>query len=125
MTMRTWIRQMFTRPATRPLRKAPARCRPALEVLEDRWVPSTFTVNSTGDSGAGSGLFGDLRYCITQANANAGADAIIFDSGVFAAPQTITLTGGALTLTDTATTTISGPAAGVTVSGNNTSRVFA
>jgi hypothetical protein len=37
MTTRSWIRKPCT------IRKAAARCRPALEALEDRTVPSTFT----------------------------------------------------------------------------------
>jgi len=73
MKMHSWIRNLFARPVIRPFRKAPFRARPALELLEDRWVPSTFIVNSTGDTGPGSGLIGDLRYCITQANAAGGA----------------------------------------------------
>ncbi len=32
-----------------------------------------FIVNSLGDTGAGSGTTGDLRYCITQANAAGGS----------------------------------------------------
>ena len=68
----------------------------------------------------------DLREAITRANATAGAETITFDPTVFATPQTILLTGGQLELTDTTgTETITGPAAGVTISGNNTSRVFA
>ena len=43
------------------------RRRPVLEVLEGRDVLSTFTINSLTDTGSGSGLTGDLRYCITQA----------------------------------------------------------
>src|SRR5258708_359831 len=42
---RSWIRNLFARPVTRPIRKAPLRCRPALEVLEDRCVPSVFPGN--------------------------------------------------------------------------------
>ena len=49
------------------------RMQPTLLTLEDRRLLSTCTVNSTGDSGSGSGLVGDLRYCITQAN-SAGGD---------------------------------------------------
>src|SRR5262245_55329080 len=120
MSMRSWIRNVFARPATRPIRKAPHRFRPALEALEDRTVPSTFTVLNTLDDGSA----GTLRWAVDQANSNAGADTIDFDSGVFSTPQTITLTGGQLTLSDAATTTITGPAAGVSLSGNNTSRVF-
>ena len=123
MTMPSWIRNVFAR--SRTIRKVPHRVRLALEALEDRWVPSTFTVNSTGDSGAGSGLVGDLRYCINQANFAGGNETIIFDSTVFATAKTITLGGTQLELTDTTgTETITGPAAGVTVSGNNASRVF-
>ena len=91
MMKRSWTRHLFTRPVGRTIRKAPHRVRPVLEALEDRWVPSTFTVNSTGDTGAGSGLMGDLRYCITQANADGASNTITFDPTVFAKPQTITL----------------------------------
>jgi len=90
-------------------------------------VLSTFTVNSVGDSptGIGSNDSGDLRYCINQANADNQANQIVFDSTVFGTPQTITLGGGQLELEDTAgRQTITGPAAGVTISGGGTSRVF-
>jgi len=126
MSMRSWIRSLFTRPATRPIRKATRRARPSLEALEDRLVPAGFTVNSIGDTGAGSGLLGDLRYCIAQANSTAGDDTITFDSNVFATPQTITLGGTQLELTDTTgQTTITGPGANLlSISGNNLSRVL-
>jgi parallel beta-helix repeat protein len=64
-----------------------------------------------------------LPQAVNLANALPTADTITFSS-LFNTAQTITLTGGQLTLTDSATTTISGPAAGVTISGNNASRVF-
>jgi hypothetical protein len=35
MTSRSWLRTRFAHPVTRPIRKAPARCRPALEALEE------------------------------------------------------------------------------------------
>jgi hypothetical protein len=125
MTKRSWLRNLFSRPVVRPVRKAPYRDRPALEVLEGRWVPSTFTVNSTGDTGTGAGLFGDLRYCVNQTNGAGGDQTITFDPTVFATPQTITLSGTQLELKDTTgTETITGPAAGVTVSGGGLSRVF-
>ncbi len=68
---------------------------------------------------------GDLRYCINQANADNEANTIVFSSTVFGTPQTITLSGSQLELEDTGgTQTITGPAAGVTISGGGTSRVF-
>jgi parallel beta-helix repeat protein len=45
-----------------------ARCyRPCLETLEDRTLLSTYLVDRLTDTGAGSGLSGDLRYCIGHA----------------------------------------------------------
>ena len=66
----------------------------------------------------------DLRSGIAQANSDGGGDTIVFSS-LFNTPQTITLTGTQLELSNkSGTETIQGPAAGVTVSGNNASRVF-
>jgi parallel beta-helix repeat protein len=50
---------------------------------------ATYTVNTNTDTGAGAGLTGDLRYCITQANAIPGPHTINFSTGA----TTITLTG--------------------------------
>src|SRR5581483_5444055 len=56
---------------------------------------------------------------------NPGSDTITFDPTVFSNPNTIILGGTQLDLSDTSgATTILGPAVGVTVSGNNASRVF-
>jgi hypothetical protein len=54
--------------------------RPRLEILEDRTLLSTYIVNSLTDTGAGSGLTGDFRYCIM--NATSGQDAIGFAAGL-------------------------------------------
>jgi hypothetical protein len=43
MTMRSWMRQLFARPLTRTIRKAPRRIRPSLEQLEVRLAPATYT----------------------------------------------------------------------------------
>ena len=100
-------------------RRAPTAARrtfrPRLETLEDRTLPSTFTVLNLDDNGAGS-----LRQAILDANVDPDADIIQFASGV---TGTITLTSGELYITDAVD--LQGPGAGVvTVSGNNTSRVF-
>src|SRR5262245_26154257 len=102
----------------RPPRRARRRSRPlclALEQLEDRTVPSVFTVAHPDDSALRS-----LRQAILDANANPGADVIVFDA---AARGTIGLTSGQLNIIDDLT--ITGPGADMlTVSGNHTSRVF-
>jgi MBG domain (YGX type) len=86
---------------------------------------TTFTVNSLEDALSGSGDSGDLRYCINEANADNGPNQIVFDPTMFGTPQTITLSLGQLELSDTGgTQTISGPTAGVTISGGENSRVF-
>src|SRR5262249_49059266 len=122
MRMRSWIRTLFARPVIRPYRKKPPRARPALEVLEDRWVPS-IVVNNPTDTPVANET--DLRQAIAQANAAGGNQTITFDPVVFASAQTITLGGTQLELTDTTgTETITGLAAGVTVSGGGVSRVF-
>src|SRR4029077_11648766 len=89
--------------------------RPQLMQLEDRTLPSTFTVLNLNDSGPGS-----LCAAITAANATPGADTIVFAKGLHG---TITLTSGELLITDSVT--INGPGANkLSVSGNNASRVF-
>ncbi len=104
----------------------PPRFRPHLFPLDDRCTPAALVVNALTDTGAGTGDAGDLRYCIAEANARTGADTITFDPAVFGSGATITLTSGTqLVFSDTTgSTTVTGPAAGVTVSGNNTTRVF-
>src|SRR5262245_29299306 len=52
MFSRSWIRDLLAR-ARRPVRRAPARCRPAVEMLEGRVVPATFapaTPYAAGDA---------------------------------------------------------------------------
>jgi hypothetical protein len=75
---------------SRPARRVCAY-RPRFEVLEARHLLSTYVVDRLTDTGAGSGLAGDLRYCIDQA---ADGDAITF--GV---TGTIQLTGALPDLT--------------------------
>jgi hypothetical protein len=92
-----------------------------LEVLEDRALPSTYTVTDLGDAGSGSGLQGDLRYAVNMANSNNDlSNHIEFAPGL---AGTITLTQGSLAITKNLE--IDGPSQDViTVSGNNQSGVF-
>jgi hypothetical protein len=67
--------------------------RPTLELLESRTLLATCHVTRLGDVGAGGEIGGgdsrgDLRYCITRANAEPGPDAI-----TFSVTGTINLTG--------------------------------
>jgi parallel beta-helix repeat protein len=87
---------------------------------------ASLVVNTTSDSFApGAGLL-SLREAIGLANADhSGVSTITFDGTVFNTAKTVTLTGGQLELSNTSETeTITGPAAGVTVSGGGLSRVF-
>jgi hypothetical protein len=98
MAIRSWIRRLFDR-KTRTIRKAPARFRPQVEALEDRLTPNAYTMNVLGDTsgssaGTGTGLTGDLRYCIHQAIKDGQADTITFDPAVFSSAQTSTSTVG-------------------------------
>ncbi len=81
-------------------------------------------VTETGDSAAPAGEL-DLRTAVNLANVLGAAEMITFDPTAFATPQTITLTRGQLELKDTGgAQTITGPAAGLTISGGGHSGVF-
>jgi hypothetical protein len=112
------IRQATTRRQV-PLRlpgRRPHNRRLGIEVLEDRTLPSTFTVLNFLDNGPGS-----LRQAILDANAQPGADLIRFAPA--ARDGTVALTSGELSITDDLT--IEGPGANrLAVSGNDASRVF-
>ncbi len=112
-------------------RRQPCRGRrPLLEALEERRLLATIVVNNLTDTTATGEI--DLRQAIGQANSDTSPDTITFDSSLFTTPQTITLTQndsnlafGPTALVITSDVTIDGPAGGVTISGNNTHRVFA
>lgn len=116
MWFRPLRKSLKSRPSVATFRRSPRRPRPprlAVEAVDARCLPSTFTVTNLLDSGAGS-----LRAAVVAANANPGADTIDF-----AMTGTIALTSGQLDITDSVT--INGPGAGaLTVSGNDASRVL-
>src|SRR6516225_9824868 len=87
MRMRSWIRKLFARPVMPSIRKRPHRARLAVQALEDRTVPSTFTVTNLLDDGS----VGSLRWAVGKANAIGGDERIDFDPTLFATRQTITL----------------------------------
>src|SRR5262249_41709554 len=109
MWFRTLFDSMKQRRSGTPARRTPRRpttTRLRVEALDDRCLPSTFTVTNLLDTGAGS-----LRAAVAAANANPGADAIDF-----ATAGTIALTSGELDITDSLT--INGPGeSALTVSG--------
>ena len=95
--------------------KSPITCALTLIACAAPAVATDFTVDNLGDSGAGS-----LRQAVLDANAQAGADSIHFDSGLVG---TIVLTTGELSITDSLV--IEGPGAeGLFISGNQQSRIF-
>ncbi len=74
----------------------------AVEALEDRLVPSSYTVTNTGDlDSSGNPIPGSLRQAILDANSNPGADTITFSIG--SGPATIKPDKVLPTLTDAVT----------------------
>ena len=70
MPTRSWIRSLFARPVTRTIRKAPPRTDLWVEALEDRTVPSRFSLTGLLDAGSVAAP--------AQAHLAAGANASIF-----------------------------------------------
>lgn len=79
----------------------------------------TYTVMNTNDAGIGS-----LRQAVLEANANSGADTILFDSAITG--STIVLTGDQLNVTDEMTVTGSSlnDSNSIILSGGGNSRIF-
>lgn len=96
---------------------SPLRRRFMVTTLEDRLAPAAFSVVNFGDLGFGTGSAGDLRYCITQANAMAGEDTITFAiAGTIILQSELKLTGA---------TIIDGPGPAVlTINANQKGRIF-
>src|SRR4051794_186014 len=116
MWLRSLLKSLKSRQTGGTIRgsRRPRAPRLGVEALDDRCLPSTFTVLNLDDSGPDS-----LRAAVAAANATPGADTIDF-----ATTGTIALTSGQLDVTDSVT--INGPGAGaLTVDGVGRSRVFA
>ena len=97
---------------------------PSLSADSYQFDLATIKVTNLNDSGAGS-----LRAAIATATGNGAADTIVFDPALFASGMaTITLTSGALDVhgtSDLDAFNIVGPGEGLlTISGNNSSRIF-
>ncbi len=107
------------------LRRRSVVFRSVIESLEGRLLLSSVVVNTTSDlPNAGPGLV-SLRRAIITADSNATPTTITFDPKAFASAKTIRLSGTPLKLTNSQEmTTLIGPAAGVTISGNNQSGGF-
>ena len=120
---------MATSKERRPLRKGKVLAGAAAAAVAAPASAATITVNSLADAVvAGNGQC-TLREAVNNSNANAdttGGDCVAgagADTIAFSVAGTITLTGGALNLTDSVT--VQGPGAGsLTVSGNSASQVF-
>ena len=99
--------------------------RAALEPLERRRLLTSVVVNTIADStDAPNSVVVSLRDAIRVANSSSTATTITFSPTIFAVAQTITLSGAELEFSGTQPITLTGPAAGVTVNGNQQSRVF-
>ena len=92
------------------------------EPLESRMLLSGIVVNTVNDAiyPPQTGLI-SLRNAVTTANSAATPTTITFDPTVFATPKTIALNNVLILTNKTALTTITGPAATLTISGNKAS----
>jgi hypothetical protein len=127
MSFTTWLSERLPlssrssgsalRPAfQRGVRPAQRGFRPALEFLESRSMLSALPVTSAVDDVT---QHGTLRYAVAHAHSG---DTIVLAPALQSAG--ITLTQGELLLSQTGLTIKSGGNAPVTISGNNSSRVF-
>jgi hypothetical protein len=88
-------------------------------------IQTKLVINTTGDATLSPSAELTLREAVNVADVEDGALTISFDPTVFSAPQTITLTLGQLELSDIeGPQTITGPSAGVLISGGGQSRVL-
>jgi IPT/TIG domain len=127
MIIRRWINMIRTSFFARSVRRqhlnpSRHRCRPGLEILEERVVPSNWLVTNTSNNAATSG---SLPWAVTQANPDTSNANITFSPSVFFSGGTITL-AATLNLTNTAhTITVDGSGyAPIAVSGGGSVQDF-
>src|SRR5690349_11049220 len=77
---------------------------------------TSYTVNSLGDTGTGSGTSGDLRYAIVQSNAGGGGTITFSVSGTITLTRALPSINSAISL--------DGSGQKIEISGNNTYRIF-
>ncbi len=135
--MLSFLRKLFRhRQRVTTIRRRP-RLRLTLEMLEDRYAPAILTVNSVADNTAADNAL-TLREAIAIVDGNLGRSLTTAESAQVAGtlgsndmiqfnlpagPQTITLTGGTLSITKNVT--INGPGASLlTANGNKATRDF-
>lgn len=104
-----WVLERATGPIEAMIAFDPAQAN------DYRHTLATFTATNLNDAGAGS-----LRDALAQADALPGPDSVVFQAGL---TGTLTLTSGALSITDGVTVTGPGAAA-IAISGNNSSTVL-
>ncbi|MDB5339501.1 MAG: hypothetical protein JWN70_5120 [Planctomycetaceae bacterium] len=115
MLFKSWLSSVFPSPrcSIAKSRKMPHRIRLAVEGLEDRLAPATFTVTLPTDTGPinslitplGPGTVGDLRNAIFQSDQSPDADNVIDLSAISGTidlaamlPPIFTTNGGSLTI---------------------------
>jgi hypothetical protein len=120
------------RPRSENRPKRPLHSPPRLEILEDRTMPTVYTVTLPTDNNPGGGgqqdpnlpaaaNAGDLRYCLTQAEKGAG-NSVVFGNQV--SNQTITLQAQLPDISQNTTITNQPGVKGVTVARSNTAPDF-
>lgn len=87
---------------------------------------ATYTVTKTADTADGTcDADCSLREAVAAATATPDDDVIVFDAGVFASAQTITLAGSEIAIAGNGNLVIEGPGADLlTLDGNGTSRIL-
>jgi parallel beta-helix repeat protein len=96
MSVHSWVRKLFARPITCPIRRAPHRFRPAAEVLEDRTVPSQLLGTNLLDDGSGGPVLMGSHASTLHPFPDPQAAALQQAASANGAPYSIPYNGGSL-----------------------------